>query len=482
MSSIEPPVAAPAAPRPAGGARAAGGGAPAGGAAPAAPERAPLAFHGGAPAVPPGAIEERWPLVGDDDVAAVVATLRSGRLSWINDQAVPALEREWAEFVGARHCIALNSGTAALHAAVAAAGVEPGDEVVVPALTFLASASAVIHHQGLPVFVDVDPATYTLDPARLEERIGERTRAVVVVHLHGLPADLDPILAVARRRGIKVIEDTAQAPGALYKGRMVGSIGDMGAYSIMAGKNLPTAGEGGLFTTDDPELRDRADMVKMFGERVRPDQTREYNALTMGWNYRFSSILAAFTSSQLKHLPARTAAVQEGARYLAAGMAEIPGLVPPCVPEGRTHVYHHFRFRLDPAAAGLDLPVGRLRKAVQDLMAAEGVPLIEYQNRPVAGQLLFQERRGYGRGCPWSCGHAGREIRYDVADYPQALDVIRSTLLVGHRLCMASFFERANLDLYLAAFRKVFSHRDELVAHARGLDYREPWEEPVRLW
>ncbi|HYL04715.1 MAG TPA: DegT/DnrJ/EryC1/StrS family aminotransferase [Thermoanaerobaculia bacterium] len=444
--------------------------------------RSRLAILGGAPVVAPGRIEERWPLVTEDDVAAVTAVLRSGRLSWINNQAVPELERRWAAYVGARHCIAFNSGTAALHAAVAAAGVEPGDEVVVPALTFLASASAVIHHQGLPVFVDVDPQTFTLDPARLEEAITARTRAVVAVHLHGLPADLDPILAIARRRGIKVIEDAAQAPGAYYKGRRVGAIGDMSATSIMAGKNLPTAGEGGLFTTDDPELRDRADMVKMFGERVRPDETREYNAVTMGWNYRFSSLLAAFTTSQLARLDEYTAAVQAGARYLAAGLAEIPGLVPPRVPADRTHVYHHFRVRVDPAAAGVDLPAGRFRQALQDLMAAEGVPLIEYQNRPVPGQLLFQERRGYGKGCPWSCGHAGREIRYDANDYPATLDVIRGSLLVGRRLCMASFLERANLDLYLAAFHKVFSHLAALAAHGRALDYREPWEQPARLW
>ncbi len=441
-----------------------------------------LAIRGGRPAVAAGAIVERWPLVTDEDVAAVAATLRSDKLSWMNNEAVPRLERQWADYVGARYCIAFNSGTAALHAAVAASGVEPGDEVVVPALTFLASASAVIHHQGLPVFVDIDPETYTLDPAQLEEQITPRTRAVVAVHLHGLPADLDPILAIAHRHGVKVIEDTAQAPGALYKGRRVGAIGDLGAYSIMAGKNLPTAGEGGLLTTDDPALRDHADMVKMFGERVGPDGEREYNALTMGWNYRFSAILAAFTSSQLARLDAHTAAVQEGAEYLAAGMAEIPGLVPPRVPAGRTHVYHHFRFRVDPRAAGIDLSTGRMRKAVQDLMAAEGVPLIEYQNRPVPGQLLFQERRGYGRGCPWSCGHAGREIRYRIEDYPRTLDVIRGTLLIGHRLCMASFLERSNLDLYLAAFHKVFSHRGELLAHGRALDYREPWEQSARLW
>lgn len=441
-----------------------------------------LAIHGGSPVVPAGAIEERWPLVTDDDVESVVTTLRSGKLSWINNTAVPALERAWADYIGSRYCIAINSGTAALHVAVAAAGVEPGDEVLVPALTFLATASAVIHHQGLPVFVDVDPRTFTLDPAQLEAKITDRTKAVIVVHLHGLAADMDPILEIARRRGLKVIEDVAQAPGAYYKGRKTGSIGDMGTYSIMAGKNLPTAGEGGLFTTDDPDLRDRADMVKMFGERVRPDEEREYNAVTMGWNYRFSPILAAFTSSQLERLDGYTASVREGAHYLAAEMAKIPGLVPPYVPEDRFHVYHHFRFRVDPQAAGVDLPAGRFRKALQDLMAAEGVPLIEYQNRPVPGQHLFQQKLGYGKGCPWTCGFASREITYDIHDYPQTLDIIRSSLLVGHRLCMASFMERKNVDLYLAAFHKVFSHLDELVAYARGLDYREPWEQAVQLW
>ncbi len=424
---------------------------------------------------------ERWPLVSEDDIAAVTATLRSGKLTWVNNEAVPALERAWADYVGSRYCIALNSGTSALHAAVAAAGVEPGDEVIVPALTFLASASAVLQHQGLPVFVDVDPHTFNLDPALLAQRITARTRAVVVVHLHGLPADMDEILTITRPRGIKVIEDTAQAPGALYQGRRVGSIGDMGTYSIMAGKNLPTAGEGGLFTTDQAELRNRADMMKMFGERLCPDGEREFNALTMGWNYRFSAILAAFTLSQLARLDDFTARVQEGARYLSAGLAEIPGLVPPLVPEGRTHVYHHFRVRVDARAAGIDLPAGRFRKALQDLMAAEGVALNEYQNRPVAGQWLFQERRGYGKGCPWTCGHASRDIRYDIHDYPQTLDVIRSSLLVGRRLCMASFLERRNLDLYLAAFHKVFSHRDQLVAYGRALDYREPWEQEIRL-
>lgn len=440
-----------------------------------------LAVHGGTPVIA-GGIEERWPLVEEADIQAVVDTLRTGRLSWINNDAVPALERAWADYIGSRFCIALNSGTAALHAAVVAAGVEPGDEVLVPALTFLATATAVIHHQGIPVFVDVDPRTFTMDPAKIEERITDRTKALIVVHLHGLPADMDPILEIARRRGLKVIEDSCQAPGAFYKGVKAGNLADMAAYSIMAGKNLPTAGEGGLFTTNDPALCEMADMVKMFGEKVRPDQVREYNALTMGWNYRFSSILAAFTLSQLDRLDDYTARVQQGAEALAHGLSQIPGIIPPYVPEDRTHVYHHFRFRLDPEAAGVDLPVGVFRKALQDVMEAEGVHLIEYQNRPIPGQLLFKERRGYGKGCPWSCGHTGRDVTYDMYEYTQTLDVIRGSLLVGHRLCMASFMEPDNITRYLEAFQKVFSHLDELVEYGRGLDYREPWEQAVRLW
>lgn len=441
-----------------------------------------LAINGGTPVVPPGVIDERWPIVSEDDVAAVAETLRSGRLSWINTDAVPALEKAWAGYVGVDHCIAVNSGTAALHVAVAAAGIEPGDEVLVPALSFLASAVAVIHHQGVPVFVDIDPETFNIDPAALEERMSGRTKAIIAVHLHGLPADMDPILEVARRYGLSVIEDAAQAPGARYRDRLTGSIGDMGAFSIMAGKNLPTAGEGGLFTTDEAELRDRADSVKMFGERVRPGEARDYNALTLGWNYRLSPVLASFTLSQLKTFEVNTRRVREGAERLSAALAEIPGLSPPHVPPDRTHVYHLYRFKTDPEAAGLDLGAGLFRKALQDAVSAEGVPLIEYQNRPLPGQTIFQEKIGYGRGCPWDCGRASREVNYDIAEYPRTLEVIRSSLLIGRRLCMASFMKPENVELYAEAFRKVFAHLDELADYARRLDYHEPWEEAVRLW
>lgn len=441
-----------------------------------------LALLGGRPVLDRELDESAWPLVEDADVDAVVATLRSGRLSWLDDTEVPALEREWASYVGTSQCMALNSGTAALHAAVAAAGVGPGDEVLVPALSFLASATSVLHHQAIPVFVDVDPETFNIDPDDMEARITPRTRAVVVVHLHGLPADLDRITEVARRHDLVVIEDAAQAHGAEIDGRRVGSLGDIGAFSIMAGKNLPTAGEGGLLTTDRPELRDRAEMLKMFGERATTSGPREYHALTLGWNYRLSSVLAAFTRSQLSRLDRHIATVRENAAHLSTILADVPGLSPPVEPAGHRHVYHHYRLRLDPDEAGVDLPVGTFRRAIQDAVTAEGVPLIEYQNRPLPGQVLFQAREGYGRGCPWTCGHTDRDVTYEPEDYPRTLDVIRSSLLVGRRLCMASLLRRENAERVGAAFTKVFSHLDEVRDHALTLDYQDPWLEETRLW
>jgi hypothetical protein len=219
----------------------------------------------------------------------------------------------------------------------------------------------------------------------------------------------------------------------------------------------------------------------MFGERIGPDGERDYNAHTVGFNYRLSSILAAFARSQLQRLDRYTKEVQDGATLLAQRLAELPGVLPPVVPAGRTHVYHHFRIRLDPAAAGLDLPVGLFRQAVSDALAAEGVPVSTYQTRPLPGQTLFGQRVGYGRGCPWTCGHA-RPVDYRAADYPSTLAVIRGSLLVGSRLCMASLRDPAVAGRYADAFGKVLGHRDELLRYAASIDYADPWERESRLW
>lgn len=440
-----------------------------------------LALFGGTPVFPGNQpLEDPWPAVLPEDMIAVQRVFESGQFVGIHHPEIEALEQEYAAFVGTRHALALGSGTASLHAAVAAAGCQPGDEVIVPALTFLASASAILHHVAIPVFVDIDPRTFNLDPARVEEAITPRTRAIMAVDLHGLPADYDALHTIARRHGLVVIADTAHAMGAVYQGRNVGSLGDISGTSIMPAKQLPTCGEGGLFSTDREEYLNRASMVRMFGEIVRKGQPRAYNAYTLGWNYRMNPIQAAFARSQLRRLEANARAFSANGARLANGMRQLPGLVPPHIPDGSTHVYHMFRFRFDPQAAGLDVPAGRFACAVEQAMEAEGLPLRFYQNTPVPGQAMFQLREGFGGGIPWTLPGA-IDRRYDIEAYPVTLDVLETTRCIGRAGSSGpNYFGRAEtIDLYLEGFRKLWDNLAELERQARRLDYRPPWSNPA---
>ena len=209
-------------------------------------------------------MKQRWPMLGAADRVAVARVLDRGVLSGAGAPEMKALEAEFAELLGAGHCLATNSGTAALHIALAAVGLGRGDEVIVPAFSFIATAQAVLHEGATPVFADVDPTTFNIDVADAARRVTSRTRAIVPVHLHGLPADMDEVNALAREHGLVVIEDAAQAHGALYRGRPVGTLGMMAAFSLNSTKNFP-AGEGGLFVTSDETLHGRAARVRFDG-------------------------------------------------------------------------------------------------------------------------------------------------------------------------------------------------------------------------
>ncbi|HYL79299.1 MAG TPA: DegT/DnrJ/EryC1/StrS family aminotransferase, partial [Candidatus Acidoferrum sp.] len=324
-----------------------------------------LAIRGGTPGVPKE-LHRRWPVITQEDKAAVQAVLDSGIVSGPYAPQVKALEEEWARYCEARYALTTNSGTAALHTAVAAGRIGTGDQVITTAFTFLATALAVLQNNAVPVFVDIDPRTYNLDPAKIEARITSRTKAVIPVHIHGLPADMDPILAVAKRHGLLVIEDAAQAHGSTYKGKKVGAIGDMGIFSFQASKNLP-AGEGGIFVTNREDLRDRANMFRMFGEDIREsdkkafdparplDGAREYNSLTMGWMYRTNELTAALCRSQLRRLDHSLTNTRGNAAYLTEQLGKIPGIAPPYIPPDCTSSFYQYRIRLNPRAAGSNL-------------------------------------------------------------------------------------------------------------------------------
>jgi dTDP-4-amino-4,6-dideoxygalactose transaminase len=251
---------------------------------------------------------------------------------------VAAFEREFAAYCGAPAGVAVNSGTSALHLALLAAGVGPGDEVITVPFTFVATAAAVGYTGARPVFVDVDPRSYTMDPSQLEAAVTERTKAVIPVHLYGQAADMDPILAVARRQGLIVIEDAAQAHGAEYKGRRIGSIGDMGCFSFYPTKNLGACGEGGMVVTGNPAYERTLRMLRDWG------QERKYHHVLKGFNYRMEGIQGAVLRVKLRHLDGWNEARRAHAALYDDLLAGSAVSTPSAMPYGR-HVYYVYTAR-----------------------------------------------------------------------------------------------------------------------------------------
>jgi dTDP-4-amino-4,6-dideoxygalactose transaminase len=251
---------------------------------------------------------------------------------------VAAFEDEFAAYCGSAHGVGVNSGTSALHLALLAAGIGPGDEVITVPFTFVASVAAIHYTGAKPVLVDIDPRTYTLDPAAIAAAITPRTKAIVPVHLYGQPADMDPILEVALQHRLVVIEDAAQAHGANDKGRRVGGLGDMGCFSFYPGKNLGAYGEGGMVVTSDPELARRVRMLRDWGGE------KKYQHVLKGYNMRLETLQGAVLRVKLRHLEAWTEARREAAARYTALFADDSALVPFVRPNVR-HVYHIYAIR-----------------------------------------------------------------------------------------------------------------------------------------
>ena len=422
-----------------------------------------LAIAGGRPIVDTKTIKS-WPVITQADRDAVLKVLDSGIVGGGTAPEAVALEKEWAQYCGSKYCLTTNSGTAALHMALAAVGIGPGDEVITSAFTFLASASCALHQNAVPRFVDIDPRTYTMDPAKLEAAINERTKAIIPVHIQGIPADMDEILAIAKKHNIPVIEDACQAHGATYKGKKVGTMGLMGAFSLNCLKNL-CGGEGGLLITDDEFCIKKASLVRMFGDEIDDErQVRVYNASILGWMYRNQELPAAFARAQLKRLDDFNATRAKNSEYLSKAFAEIPGIIPPYVPEDRTHVYWFYIIRLDPKAAGLDVEPRRFREAVEKAVFKEGIPIGQWQTMPVPAQDLFQTKYGYAKtGFPWNYNEDLSKITYNPDDYPESQKLCEDYTVVH------GTHPPNDTDLmakYVEAFRKVFSNLDVVMDHA----------------
>ncbi len=419
-----------------------------------------LAYFGGTKTVPDG-LQVRWPVITEEDKKAVADVLERGTLWGPNSPEAIALQEEWAEYVGSKHCIALNSGTAALHCAVAAAGVGPGDEVITSAFSFLASATAIMHNNGVPIFVDIDPKTFNLDVKQVEAKITPRTKAIVAVDIHGLPADYDELWAICEKHNITLIEDSCQAHGSLYKGIKAGKLGVMGAFSLNTTKNLP-GGEGGLLVTDRSELNAKANMTRIFGEYIEPGKGRSYKAYTLGWHYRTQEMPAAFARSQLKRLDHYVANAQRNGQYLTEALSAIEGVIPPYIPPDRTTNYHKFRVRLDPKLLGVEGDPKLFRDQVMAALKAEGVSVALWQTFPLPANPLFQIGEGYGKKCPFACPHYGKEAKYDADEYPATWDLLNNSFVVCEETYPIYPQPLELMKYYGEAFQKVFANLDEV--------------------
>jgi dTDP-4-amino-4,6-dideoxygalactose transaminase len=311
---------------------------------------------------------------------------------------VAAFEREFAEYGGAKHGIAVNSGTSALHLAMLAAGIGPGDEVITVPNTFVATVAAVRYTGARAVYVDIDPARFTMDPARVEAAIGPRTKAILPVHLYGQPADMDPILEIARRRGLLVVEDAAQAHGARYQGRPVGSLGDLACFSFYPGKNLGAYGEGGIVLTSNDEYAKKIRMLRDWGAE------KKYHHLLAGYNYRMEGMQGAILRVKLRHLEGWTEARRANAARYAALLADC-GVGIPVEAPGARHVWHVYAVRTrerDPIMkalgeqgiqTGIHYPIPvHLQPAYADPAYARGsFPLAEKAADEVTSLPMFPE-------------------------------------------------------------------------------------------
>ena len=395
-----------------------------------------MEMRDGAGARIPEGLKRTWPDIRPEDKAAVASVLERGVLGGVGAPESTALEAEWAAYVGRSSALLFNSGTAAIHAALYGIGIQPGDEVITTAFTFAGTWQPILHALGIPVFVDIDPRTYNLDVRRIEARITDRTRAILPVHIQGLPCDMDEILEIAERRGLVVIEDACQAHGATYHGRQVGSIGAVGCYSLNSSKIL-TGGEGGLLVTDDPDILQRARRLRTFGEdipelaRLTGWNFRPYTVHSVGWNYRHQEMPAALARSQLKRLPEHIEIGQRNARVLTDLLSEVPGITPPYIPPDRTSIYYEYRVRLDPAEVGLaGVEPTVFRDAIGKALMATGVGVELWHTEPAPAFPIFRDRTGFGGGIPWTQPPAGRDVTYDPSEFPEAQSLLDSSLVI----------------------------------------------------
>ena len=344
-------------------------------------------------------------------------------LRFLGGRYVRELEARFSEHVGVPYAVAANSATSALVMALGALNLGPGDEVLVPSMSFHATATAVLASNSVPVFVEVKEDTFCLDPEDAAAKVTARTRALIAVHLGGNTADMEALQELARRHSLKVIEDCAQAPGVTYKGRQVGGLGDAGVFSLTETKNI-TCGEGGVLVTSDPAVAFKARLIRNHGEGVADAQWPDADLVNVvGMNFRLTELQAAVAVAQLETLEERNRLRQENADYLIAALRHRPELVPPHREAGAGYVCYILKFLYEPRPGGPD------RDTLAAALVAEGIPIVAGYPRLMYENPVFSRRIAYGAGgCPFTPPYHDGALRYGTGSCPRSEAINRRFL------------------------------------------------------
>lgn len=425
------------------------------------PEQPELALLGGPKLIQRGF--KRFNPIGVEEVEAAKKVVETGVLSqflgvWHEDffggPKVREFERNCAEYFGVKHAITVNSATSGLIAAVGAIGTEPGDEIIVSPWTMCASATAILHWNAIPVFADIEPETFNLDPKSVERCITPYTKAIMATDIFGHSADMDALMAIAAKHGLKVISDTAQAPGAFYKGRYAGTLADVGSFSLNYHKHIHT-GEGGILVTNDDAICERLQLIRNHAEAVVGGKGHTDLANMVGYNFRLGEIECAIGIEQLKKLNGLVASRQRAADRLTQGIRDLPGLKTPLVRPDCTHAYYVYPMVLDVDRLGVS------HERICSALIAEGVEGLSPRYVNLHMLPMYQKKIAYGsRGFPWTSDICRRDVEYSHGICPVAEELQEKSYL-GYAMCLSDLADD-DIDLIIAAFRKVWRHLGRL--------------------
>lgn len=402
---------------------------------------------------------KRYNPIGAEEVEAAKQVIESGVLSqflgvWHEDfyggPKVREFERASAAYFGVKHAITVNSATSGLIAAVGAIGIEPGDEVIVSPWTMCASATAILHWNAIPVFADIEPETFNLDAKSVEANITPNTKAIMAVDIFGHSADMDALMAIAAKHGLKVISDAAQAPGVFYKDKYAGTLAHVGSYSLNYHKHIHT-GEGGILVTDDDRIAERLQLIRNHAEAVVGGKGVTDLSNMLGYNFRLGEIECAIGIEQLKKLDRFVASRQRAAERLSAGLNGLAGLRTPIVKPGCTHAYYVYPMVLDITQLGVS------RTRIVEALQAEGVSGLGSSYANLHLLPMYQHKIAYGsKGFPWTSDICRREVSYRRGICPVA-EELNDRSYLGFAMCMHELADE-DVDRMVGAFRKVWAN------------------------